>query len=147
TDVFLFPSLYAIVDVDVCDRLGKRAADVARAYLTGGARLLQVRAKQLASGAFLDLASEIVADARAAGGRVIVNDPADLAVLSGAAGVHVGQEDLSPSDARIVVGADAEIGLSTHTEAQIDAALREPITYFAIGPVFATGTKATGYEA
>jgi thiamine-phosphate pyrophosphorylase len=142
-----FPPLYAIVDVDVCARAGRAPADVARAYLSGGARLLQLRAKNLAGGAFLELASAIAADARAADGRLIVNDRADIAVLADAAGVHVGQEDLSPADARIVVGAARAVGISTHTDAQIDAAVREPITYLAIGPIFATGTKATGYEA
>ena len=79
--------------------------------------------------------------------RVIVNDRADVAVLTAAAGVHVGQEDLSPTDIRRVAGADVLVGLSTHTSDQITAALTEPISYLAIGPVFATATKSTGYDA
>ena len=125
---------------------GWRPRDLARAYLTGGARLLQLRAKTLASGEFLDLAEAIVEDARAASADVIINDRADIALLSHAAGVHVGQEDLSPADARAVVGDEIAVGLSTHSEAQIEAALREPITYLAVGPVFGTQTKDTGYD-
>ena len=75
-----------------------------------------------------------------------MNDRADIARLSGAAGVHVGQDDLSPAQVRGILGADAIVGLSTHTTEQLDRALREPIDYVAIGPVFGTGTKATGYE-
>jgi thiamine-phosphate pyrophosphorylase len=107
---------------------------------------LQLRAKTLASSEFLDLAEAIVEDARAANARVIINDRADVALLSEAAGVHVGQEDLSPADARAVAGDEVILGLSTHSEAQIEAALREPITYCAVGPVFGTQTKNTGYD-
>jgi len=78
---------------------------------------------------------------------VIVNDRADLAMLAGAAGVHVGQDDLTPADARRLLGADALVGLSTHSVEQIQAAIREPISYLAVGPVFGTRTKDTGYSA
>jgi thiamine-phosphate pyrophosphorylase len=66
-------------------------------------------------------------------------------VLTGAAGVHVGQDDISPSDVRTILGPDSLIGLSTHTYAQVETALTEPIGYLATGPVFGTGTKETGY--
>jgi thiamine-phosphate pyrophosphorylase len=70
-----------------------------------------------------------------------MNDRADLAALAGWDGVHVGQSDLSPEDARIVIGADKVIGVSTHTDAQVIAADAGAADYVAIGPVFATGTK------
>jgi thiamine-phosphate pyrophosphorylase len=95
----------------------------------------------------LELARAIVEEARAAEAIVIVNDRADIAVLAAAAGVHVGQEDLTPVDVRRVTGPGALVGYSTHTHDQIETALREPISYFAIGPVFSTATKATGYDA
>ena len=101
----------------------------------------------MGSGALLDLAEAAVTEARRDSALVIVNDRADLAVLSGAAGVHLGQEDLSPADARRVAGPEAIVGLSTHTRDQIMAAVAEPISYLAIGPVFTTATKATGYDA
>jgi len=133
--------LYAIVDVDVCARAGRAAADVARDYLAGGARLLQVRAKLLPSGAFLQLVDEVAAHARAAEATVIVNDRVDVAAAAGL-GVHLGQDDLSVAEARAVLGPDAMVGLSTHTTAQLAAALHQPVSYVAFGPVFITGTKA-----
>jgi thiamine-phosphate pyrophosphorylase len=100
----------------------------------------------LASGPLLDLAAAVVALAQAAGALVIVNDRADIAQLAGADGVHVGQDDLSPTAVRTIAGVNAIVGLSTHTLLQVDRAIREPISYIAIGPVFGTATKATGYE-
>ena len=128
-------------------RAGWTPRDLARAYLGGGARLLQLRAKHLESGAYLDLARGVVADAQDADARVIVNDRADIARLAGAAGVHVGQDDLEPEDVRRVVAADTIVGLSTHSSAQIAAALGQQISYVAVGPVFGTQTKDTGYAS
>ena len=127
-------------------RSGWTPLDLAGAYLAGGARLLQLRAKTLESGAFLDLATAIEEEARRVGARLIVNDRADIARLVRAAGVHVGQEDLSPAAVRRVVGTDAIVGYSTHSVQQIEGALAMPISYFAVGPVFSTATKDTGYE-
>jgi thiamine-phosphate pyrophosphorylase len=76
-----------------------------------------------------------------------VNDRADVARLVGAAGVHVGQEDLAPAEVRSILGEHAILGRSTHTSAQLEKALAEPISYVAVGPVFATSTKSTGYDA
>jgi thiamine-phosphate pyrophosphorylase len=131
----------------VAARAGWTPLDLARAYVDGGALILQIRAKQLASGPFLDLCEAIVRVAKPYRASVIVNDRADLAVMSDAAGVHVGQEDLAPAEARRLVGPTRVVGFSTHTVAQIDAAVREPISYLAVGPVFGTKTKDTGYSA
>jgi thiamine-phosphate pyrophosphorylase len=144
---FTLPSpLYVLCDADVCARAGWTLPDFALACLDGGATLLQLRAKRLPSGPFFDQATAIVRRAEEARATVIVNDRADLARLAGAAGVHVGQDDLSPAQARTLVGPDAIVGLSTHTADQLDAALREPVSYVAVGPVFGTVTKDTGYE-
>lgn len=78
---------------------------------------------------------------------MIVNDRVDLALVSGARGVHVGQDDFPPGDARGLLGPAAVIGYSTHTIAQIDEAAIEPVSYIAVGPVFGTQTKDTGYLA
>jgi len=138
--------LYVICDADACRRAGWTLIDFASACLDGGARLLQVRSKGEPSGRFLDETRAIVE--RAAGAaEVIVNDRADVARLTGATGVHVGQEDLSPVEVRSILGQQAIVGYSTHTPAQLDRALSEPISYVAIGPVFTTGTKSTGYDA
>jgi thiamine-phosphate pyrophosphorylase len=139
--------LYPVVDADVCAAAGRATEDVARAFLAAGARVLQLRCKNLPSGAFLDLASRILEDTRAAGGTLIINDRADVAAAAGAHGLHVGQEDLSPADSRTVIGTTAVLGLSTHTTEQWEAAVLAPISYMAIGPAFATGTKNTGYRA
>ena len=141
------PRLYAIVDVDVCERMARAPIDVTHAFLAGGASLLQLRAKTWGSGAFLDLACAMTVAARRAAANVIVNDRADVATLADAAGVHVGQDDLPPVHARRLVGPDAVVGLSTHTDSQLLAASAEPISYVAIGPVFGTGTKDTGYNS
>ncbi len=85
--------------------------------------------------------------AEGAGASVIVNDRVDLARLGGAAGVHVGQDDIPPSAARAQLGPGAIIGFSTHSIPQVEAGVREPITYIAVGPVFGTVTKDTGYTA
>jgi thiamine-phosphate pyrophosphorylase len=142
----MFP-LCTIVDTDVAANAGWAPIDLAEAFLNGGARFLQLRAKTVASGPFLDLATAIAERARAAGATLIVNDRADIARLSGADGVHVGQDDLRPDAARAIVGDAAIVGLSTHTVEQVERASRSPITYAAIGPVFSTSTKATGYDA
>ena len=109
--------------------------------------LLQIRAKNLASGPLLTLCEDVVHAANGYQASVIVNDRADIAALTKAAGVHVGQEDLAPVDARRLVGPEAILGYSTHTVQQIEAARHEPISYLAVGPVFGTRTKDTGYSA
>jgi thiamine-phosphate pyrophosphorylase len=134
------------VDVDVARRAGWAPRDLAHAYLGGGAKLLQLRAKTLGGAEFLDLAAAIAEDARLSGARLIVNDRPDIAVLAGAAGVHLGQDDLTPTDVRKLTGEVAIIGFSTHTRVQMDAAVEQPISYLAIGPVFGTNTKDTGYD-
>jgi len=133
--------------VDASTRAGLIPLEVARAFLAAGARLLQVRAKTLGSRAFLELADACVSAALPCNASIIINDRVDIARLSGAAGVHVGQDDLSPSAARQLLGERAIVGVSTHTVPQIEAALRESVSYVAIGPVFSTGSKNTGYDA
>lgn len=141
------PSLYVVCDADVCERAGWAVVDFAQACVDGGARLLQVRAKAWAARPLFDAVAAIVERTMGSDVQVIVNDRADVARLAGASGVHVGQEDLAPVPVRAVVGAQAVVGLSTHTVSQIEAARAEPITYLAVGPVFGTATKNTGYDA
>ena len=142
----VFP-LYPIVDTGVCAARGLDARALAEAFLRGGARLLQLRDKSPSTAARLALADDIVARAHAAGAQVVINDRADVARLAGADGVHVGQEDLLVEDARVILGASAIVGISTHTSAQVAAAAASSATYLAVGPVFGTTTKETGYTA
>ncbi len=100
----------------------------------------------MAGDRFLATAAAVVQLAHRQHASVVINDRADLARLSGADGVHVGQEDLAPSAVRSLVGEDAIVGLSTHTPDQVDRAVLEPVSYVAVGPVFGTSTKATGFH-
>ncbi len=108
--------------------------------LAGGASVLQLRVKERPAGEVLAVAERLVALAR---GRalVIVNDRADLAVLAGADGVHVGDEDLPVAAARAVVGPDLLVGRSTRTLADGLAALADGADHVGFGPIFATATK------
>jgi thiamine-phosphate pyrophosphorylase len=139
--------LYPIIDTGVCRAAGQDPAVVADACLAGGARILQLRDKTGSSAAFLALADRLVQRASACDARLVVNDRADIARLSGAWGVHVGQDDLDVADVRRIVGVTAVVGISTHDEPQIDAALETDATYVAVGPIFGTATKDTGYSA
>jgi len=133
------PFVYPIVDVD---RLrGRDPAAVVDALGRAGARLLQLRVKAGPDRRLLSLAREAMAAARSAGARLVVNDRADVARLVGADGLHVGQDDLAPEDARRVIGPEAILGLSTHGLAQLAEAAAAPVDYVAIGPVFATASK------
>jgi len=141
------PRLYAVLDTGVAAGRGWTVADLGQAFLDGGAQLIQLRAKHLDARALLDAADRLVRLAEPAGARIIVNDRADVAAMCGAAGVHLGQQDLRPRDARALLGDRAMIGLSTHTPGQVDAALGESIDYIAVGPIYGTSTKDTGNAA
>jgi len=141
------PPLYPLVDVDLCRVRGLDPLTVLAAFLEGGARFIQLRDKDASSGARLRLADAAVALTRAAGARLIVNDRADLARMAGADGVHVGQDDLPVDAVRRLAGADAIVGVSTHDSSQLAAAARTSADYLAVGPVYGTATKDTGYSA
>jgi thiamine-phosphate pyrophosphorylase len=138
--------LNAILDDDAATRAGWTLVDLAAEYVAGGATFLQLRAKHRSSAWLLETAERLVALGAAAGAQLIVNDRADVARLAGAAGVHVGQDDLSPSHVRRLLGPDRIVGISTHSIAQLDAAVQQPVDYVAVGPVFGTASKDTGYE-
>ena len=133
------PFVYPIVDAA---RLrGRDVACVVDTLARAGARVVQLRVKGLADRPWLALAGAALAAARASGTRLVVNDRADIARLVGADGLHVGQDDLTGTAARAVVGPGVLLGVSTHHLDQIAAAAAEPVDYVAIGPVFQTRTK------
>lgn len=109
--------------------------------ISGGATLIQIRDKDAGMKSLLQTVRDAVAAAKLSGARIIVNDRVDVALLAGAHGVHLGQDDLPPKEARKILGPNAIIGLSTHSVEQAVAALAEPIDYLAIGPVYQTATK------
>jgi thiamine-phosphate pyrophosphorylase len=138
----VLPRLYAILDAELTASRGLDPLDLLDRWLEAGVRLVQLRAKTMPGRDLLALADAVAKRARAAGATFIVNDRADVARLAGADGVHLGQEDLRPADVRRFLPDDAIVGLSTHNDSQVQAALDEPISYLAIGPVFATESKA-----
>ena len=134
------PFLYPIVDVE---SLGARAVGSAVAALaSGGVRIVQFRGKGLPDRRFLELAAEALAAAREGGAMLVVNDRPDVAVILGADGVHLGQDDLAPREVRALLPPGALLGLSTHDLEQLRRATGEPVDYVAIGPVFPTRSKA-----
>lgn len=133
----LFP-LYPIIDLAVL----RRPLEPVLAGLAGaGVQWVQLRGKALSSGDLFRECRRLVSLARPLGLKVIVNDRADLAWVSGADGVHLGQEDLPAAEARRILGEQAVIGLSTHGLEQARQAQDSPVDYVAIGPVFPTRTK------
>jgi thiamine-phosphate pyrophosphorylase len=127
-------------------RSGWTVPALADAYLAGGARFIQIRSKHATSALFLGMCEDLVMRAHKAGATVIVNDRADIAKLSAADGVHVGQEDLDPESVRRILGSAAIVGMSTHSPDQVRAASTMAVDYIAVGPVFGTSTKETGYR-
>ena len=105
-------------------------------------RLLQYRAKNQTAREMLGVASELAAIANREGAAFFVNDRPDVAYLAGAGGVHVGQDDLSVEQARLLMGKDRWVGVSTHNREQFERAAASSADYIAIGPVFATSSKA-----
>jgi thiamine-phosphate pyrophosphorylase len=151
--------LYAIVDAGVLAARGIPLEEVAEGLRAAGVRLIQYRDKTGSPQQTLRAATVLesafwrkkkpgaaqvakLPDAGHPSVLLIMNDRADLAVLADFDGVHVGQGDLSPEDARKVVGEGPMVGVSTHTDEQVRAAELSCADYVAIGPVFATGTKA-----
>ncbi len=120
----------------------ERAVDRALApALAAGVDLFQLRMKDAGDDAVLRVAERARALCAAHDVPFLLNDRPDLAVRAGADGVHVGQDDVAPQDARAVMGPDAIVGLSTHAPDQLAAAADAPVDYVAVGPVHATPTK------
>ena len=115
--------------------------DVLRGALAAGAAAIQVRDKQVPDREGLAHARQVVATAHEAGALAIINDRPDIALLAAADGVHLGQDDLAPNDARRIVGPDRIIGVSTHSLAQARAAAEAGADYIGCGPMFRSATK------
>jgi thiamine-phosphate pyrophosphorylase len=134
------PRVYPILDTAALDRAGIGIVEAAEAFLEGGAEILQFRHKAFWSREIFAEAEKLAGLCRQANGLFIVNDRADYAALLGA-GLHLGQDDLAPTDARCVVAAGTAIGFSTHNPDQMRAAESEPVDYVAFGPIFQTASK------
>ncbi len=136
----ILPRLYAIVDASLFPE-AESPLKFAEQLVAGGITLLQYRNKSGDTRGMLSPAKEL---RRRLGDSVklIMNDRADLCVAAGFSGVHVGQEDLSPAGARSVIGDRLWLGVSTHNPEQVREADQTSADYIAIGPVFATASKA-----
>jgi thiamine-phosphate pyrophosphorylase len=134
----VFPRLYAILDPTL---LTISELDLAEALAGSGVELIQYRNKTASSRQFFDISRQLSSALGPRGVRLIVNDRPDIALLSGAGGVHVGQDDLGVEDARAICGPQRWVGVSTHTLDQLAAADRTSADYIAFGPIFPTATK------
>jgi len=135
---FCLPRIYPITDAHIS---GLSHAEQVERLIVGGAKLIQLREKNASPRQFYDEARQALIVARAKGVPLIINDRADIALALRADGVHLGQDDLPPLDARRLLGRDAIIGLSTHSVEQAILASAQPVDYIAIGPIFPTRTK------
>ena len=131
---------YPVLDTGLVARRGIGIVQAAEAILEAGARILQLRHKTFFSREVYERAEQIATLCRASSALFVINDRADIAALLHAA-LHVGQEDLAPSDARKVLRAGAILGYSTHNERQLRKGNQEPVDYLAIGPIFGTHSK------
>ena len=135
---FTLPKIYPITDTRI-SRISH--LEQVRRLIAGGARLIQLREKHAPAGDFYDAAVACIEYAHARDVRIIINDRVDIAVAAHADGVHLGQDDLAPNEARRLTGGEALIGFSTHTIEQAQAAIAHAVDYIAIGPIFGTTTK------
>ncbi|HMA52893.1 MAG TPA: thiamine phosphate synthase [Acidobacteriota bacterium] len=134
-------SLYLIADADYA--AGRDLAGLVDAAVAGGVTVVQLRAKGLAGGAFVELGLALAGRLAARGVPLLVNDRLDVALACRAAGVHLGQEDVPVPLARRILGPGATIGVSVNTTEEARRAEREGADYVGAGPAFATSTKET----
>ena len=135
----VMPRLYVILDAAL---LRQPAYEIAGQLMRAGVRLLQYRAKNAPARETLEICKQLAQLARKEEAFFFVNDRPDLAYLAEADGVHVGQDDLSVEKARRVAGQEQWVGVSTHNRQQFEVAAASSADYVAIGPVFATTSKA-----
>ena len=132
------PKIYPITDMRLT---GISHAEQVEKLIAGGARFIQLREKHASPKQFYEAAQAAIEIARRDGAKIIINDRVDIALALKADGVHLGQDDLSPAEARKILGENAIIGFSTHSVGQAIEAVTLPLDYIAVGPVFATETK------
>jgi thiamine-phosphate pyrophosphorylase len=134
----VLPKLYVILDATL---LTVSAIDCAQELAGAGVRLVQYRHKHAPAGEMLKVSRQLASALQPQGITFIVNDRPDVAAMAESSGVHVGQDDLGVAATRTLVG-DKLIGISTHNLEQFDAAAASTADYIAVGPIFATSSKA-----
>jgi thiamine-phosphate pyrophosphorylase len=143
--VTLIERLRLIVVTDA-DCGGRDLVDVVRAALRGGAPAIQLRMKDAAARDMVELAHALLAETRPAGALLFVNDRVDVAVIAGADGAHVGQDDLPVAAARRVSPPGFLLGVSAESVELALQAEAEGADYVGVGPVYATGSKMDAGE-
>ncbi|HYR09630.1 MAG TPA: thiamine phosphate synthase [Longimicrobium sp.] len=126
---------------------GRSVADVVRAALRGGAPAIQLRMKDASAREMAEAARALLAETRAAGALLFINDRVDVALAVGADGAHVGQDDLPVAAARRIAPPGFLLGVSAETEELARAAEEEGADYVGVGPVYRTGSKADAGDA
>ncbi len=134
----MFPALYAILDPSL---ISAPLAPFAQNLAAAGITLIQLRDKHSTAARIFAQSRELAAVLCPVGVRFVVNDRPDIAAIAGASGVHVGQDDLPPEDARRVVGPARWVGVSTHNLQQFREANATSADYIAVGPIFPTASK------
>jgi|SRR5271168_624632 len=135
----VLPRLYVILDAAL---VTVPELELAQELAAAGVRLLQYRNKSAPPRQLLESSRRLASTLLPQGFTFFVNDRSDVAFLAGASGVHVGQEDLDVEQARSVVGPDMYVGVSTHNLEQFRLAANSSADYIAVGPIFATSSKA-----
>jgi thiamine-phosphate pyrophosphorylase len=133
--------LYVITDTKMASM---SHCEIVEECVKGGAKIIQIRDKMLGDGEFLAIAERILKNFPDI--FLIINDRVDVALLSKANGVHLGQDDLPVKYARELLGENTIIGISTHNAEQFNNALKEEVDYIACGPIFYTNTKVSNNE-
>ena len=136
---FVVPTVYPISDRKLS---GLSHADQVALLIEGGATLIQLRDKESSPQVFFKEAEAALRIARDHNVKIIINDRVDIAMALNADGVHLGQTDLPPDAARLLLAPGSIVGVSTHNLAQVQVALTSPVDYVALGPIFRTGTKS-----
>ncbi len=132
-------SLYGILDPG--RSMGRDLVDLAEASIAGGVTFLQLRDKKGTTKSMVKTARRILEVARPRNVPLVINDRVDVAFAAAADGVHLGQEDMAPEDARRLLGADAIIGVTIHSLAEADAAPVKVADYYGVGGIYATASK------
>jgi thiamine-phosphate pyrophosphorylase len=132
-------SVYLITDRTLCGARG--VLDTVREAIAGGVSVVQLRDPEAKTRALVEEARALVALLRPAKIPFIVNDRIDVALAADADGVHVGQKDMTVTDARRLIGQSRILGLSITSEADLDGADLTGVDYLGVGPIYATATK------
>lgn len=134
-------TLFAPGSIYLCTGLRPSLEHFVAECISGGVAVVQLREKAAPDGQILKAAKSLAKLCRDLGVPFILNDRPDIALLSGADGVHIGQDDLPVSTVRELLGKDAIVGLSTHETSELLASMAEEVDYISVGPVVETPTK------